>query len=231
LLDPSIKFDRPNNEILKFLIEFKLSEKYTTTIDNEQWTVLLKASGTDLHFSNPLWTNEELLNPEPKDLQKFTGQSSKFISFCKKPVQELLIISKQGHKTRLKLPYKKPLLEFFKDPTPTKLEYISGEADPFALVCNQKNCEFYDPVWRINSYETGYKFKCRLGGYFHKKWAIYGTDMKGCYCSAEMAGFGLEDLEWEPFEYNKKSFGIRAAHDNNDFENAQLISEAIIYGK
>jgi len=230
-IDPSAKLDKANKEYIKCFMEKKPFLNHKVTIDNESWTILLKAFGQDLYFSNPLWTNEELLNPEPKDLQNFTGNSAKFISFCKKPVQELLIISKNGYKTRLKLPERKPLLEFFKSDKSIRLSYISGEADPIALACGERGISFYDPKWRINSFSTSNNFKCRLGGFYYKIWGQYGNDSNGYACSAEMAGFGLEDNAWSPFVYNKRSFGIRAAHDSVNYSQGQLSSEAIIYGK
>jgi len=205
---------------------------FDVEIDGEKWTTLLKAAGTDLIFSSSLWTNEKLLNAEAKDLQTFTGSSSKFIGFCKKPIQELLIISKNGFKTRLMLPENKPLLEFFKDDKPTILKYVSGEADPVALACGQKSLFFEEPIWRINSVREKYDFKCRFGGYYHNiSHKCHAIDKNDSRISAEMAGFGIEDNAWFPLTYNKKSFGIRAAGDQTGFGQAQLISEAIIYGK
>ncbi len=210
-------------------------ETYRLNIDNESWTPLLKAADTDLLFSNPLWTNEMVqMDTDSKDIHQLTGKSAKYSMFCLMPVGELLIVCKDGgeRKVRLRLPEKKPLLKFFTDPNPTPLVYVSGAKDPAELACGHKGLEFYDPVWRINSFsKEGYKFKCRLGGYFHQASGQNGADSKGYACSAEMAGFGLEDNQWAPFTKGKKSFGIRCLSDKDGFGNGQCQAQAMIYGR
>lgn len=198
-------------------------------IDGEDWSILLKCADTDLCYESEYWENEELLNAEEGNVHQFTGKSAKFPAYIRENVSELLILAKGGLKVRLKLPERKPLIEFMKDKNPTYLEVLSGAPDPVELACGHKGLQFYGPIWRINSIAT--RLRMRLGGHFHQQWGQYGSDAKGSPCSAEVAGFGITDMEWTPNVTGKKSFGVRLGHDQAGFGQGQLTSEAIIYGK
>ncbi len=218
----------------------KCPETLGRNIDSEPWVLLLKAADTDLAFSSPLWNNEALQpDADVKDTHELVGRSAKYSTFCTLPVSELLVVFRDGsneRKTQLRLPQRKPLREVFADPNPSRLEYLSGAKDPIELICGSQEggFSFYEPVWRINSFSTakGSKFKCRLGGYFHSEAEQpCGTDKGNCPCGARMAGFGLEDKQWQPLTQGKKSFGVRCSADRTDFGKGQLQAQAMIYGR
>ncbi len=198
-------------------------------LDHDSWTLLMKAAGTDLCFSSPYWISSLLLLDDPSG---FTGKSAKYATFCIMPVGELMIVCKSGERwTRLRLPQRRPLLEFFRDPCPTYLEHVSGAKDPVALLCGNTGMKFCEPVWRINGFSTTNSFRCRLGGYFCDAKGKCGEDGKGAACSKEMAGFGIEDNRWGKFEGAKKSVGVRCAGDAKGFGDGQCLAEAVIYGR
>eukprot|EP01022_Parablepharisma_sp_SALTPOND_P017146 TRINITY_DN26753_c0_g2_i1.p1 TRINITY_DN26753_c0_g2~~TRINITY_DN26753_c0_g2_i1.p1 ORF type:complete len:276 (-),score=12.88 TRINITY_DN26753_c0_g2_i1:358-1185(-) len=164
--------------------------------------------------------------------------SAIYKSFYLNPVEMLLIVTKDGRCTLLKLPARKPLVEFYKSSKPVYLEYLDGAKDPLELATGIKDVEFIEPVWRINTFGDTRKFRCRLGGYFRKIYntSSYGVDANGKIVSAEMAGFGVEDKHWAKYTKGMKSFGVRQAYDHsNSFGNdslgnaiGQLASAAII---
>eukprot|EP01099_Mayorella_cantabrigiensis_P004163 TRINITY_DN3128_c0_g1_i1.p1 TRINITY_DN3128_c0_g1~~TRINITY_DN3128_c0_g1_i1.p1 ORF type:complete len:517 (-),score=138.16 TRINITY_DN3128_c0_g1_i1:70-1593(-) len=195
------------------------------------WSLMMRLAGDTLPFDSPFWTNESLLNEQDINEEDFSS-SSKYASFNTLPIQWLMIVDQSGRSSVLKVPERKPLLEHFKKGREIPLVYISGCSTPLELIANEKDIPPRDHAWRLNSESDTHSVKVRIGGYFTQTSpGPYGKDTEGMMCSAEVCGAGLLDKEWSPFVFERKSFGVRKAHDNQDQPWSQLISAAFIYAK
>ena len=202
------------------------------------WNMLMKLTGKDLDYNSKYWTTEALLN-QISCSEESIEHSAKFLTYNVLPLEMIMIVDESGRKTVLKLPEKKPLLEYFKSEKPIGLEFLDGEPDPIALITNTKGnnvkdgiFKFHDPVWRINSFSKDYPdFKIRLGGFFLDKKGEKGKDTDGNKCTAEAAGLGISDKQWAPHKLGKKSYGVRVGNDHQCEGGGQVIGKCIIYGK
>jgi len=205
------------------LLDSGIERKYgIDTMWGKGWNILLKAQGQDLCFSSKCWNTKQLLNENDTSLN--LNQSAKYPAFNDLPINELLIIC-GSRIVHLSLPTKKPLLEFFAAGKVVLLQRIAGVETPTELLTGDKFLEsYYQPIWRLNSWISNRGFK--IGGWFHQTWGSYGSDGIG-ETSAEWSGFGLEDNNWQPVVYGRKSCGTRKAHDYAG--NAE--SKAFIFGR
>jgi len=189
------------------------------------WTQLLRVTGTTFEWSSKHWTTATTLNPGKVQP---AWDDAKFATFNELVVGEVLLKSKAGKFTVLKLPSSdKALLGHFKGPAKV-LQYVAGAATPLELVNGQKvgTC---NPPWRLNS-KGSHKAWIRLGGWATKTWNCgYGNDASGSPTGAHLIGFGLRDDEWGPFKWKIKSFGIRDAHDAGHI--GQTVSSGQIWGR
>ncbi|KAL4480004.1 hypothetical protein ABPG74_020520 [Tetrahymena malaccensis] len=181
---------------------------------SQGFQLLAKLQGVDFEYNSNFWKDQNLLNDQDKDINKL--QSAKYSAFNNQKIKQLFIIDQSGRYTILELEYQQNLTlpEIFTQDLQINCKVLEGCKTPLELTIGyNQTSDFYEPCWRINSYSTQYKFKYRIGGNYHKTWAAYGQDRNNKQNSAEMAGLGLSDEQWNPFSYAKKSYGIRAAHD------------------
>ncbi|GMV41543.1 MAG: hypothetical protein AMXMBFR64_32590 [Myxococcales bacterium] len=190
------------------------------------WTLLMKAAGTTFAWDSAHWTtattyNDTSLSP--------TFEAAKLSTFNQMPVRELLIVSQAGNATRLALPEQQTALALFQGGT-TVLTHVEGSATPGELI-NNKVWSYCGSPWRVNT-KGAYAAYIRLGGWANYVWdCSYGADGAGQPTGAHLLGLGLLDNQWSPYTYNKKSFGIRDAHDQNNLNPGQLTSGALVYGR
>ena len=114
--------------------------------------------------------------------------------------------------------------------TATRLEHENGTLRH----ANQGQLRRRIPKAVHPAYALGSKAKIRLGGWYNLEWdCSYGLDAAGEKTGAHLVGFGLRDENWCPCTKNKKSFGIRDAHDQAVSSNnlGQYESAAMIYGR
>jgi hypothetical protein len=191
------------------------------------WTLLMKAAETTYEFGSTHWTSTSTDNAASLD-ESFV--SAKFESFNTVLVSQLLIKAQSGNFTRLGLPATKTVLQFFQGST-ALLTYLGGSPTPGNLI-NGKNWSYCGAIWRINTHYAGSGAKIRLGGWVTYFWSCgYGADAAGEPTGAHLLGFGIVDDNWGPFQFNKKSFGIRDAHDSDHLAPGQLASAALLYGR
>ena len=194
------------------------------------WTLLMKAGGTTYPYESAHWSTSSIDNAGSVDETK---ASAKFEAFNSMTVSELLLKSEYGASTKLLLPAAKTLLQYFQGST-TVISYDSGAATVGALI-NGKSWTYCGAPWRINTFNPAFdpaNAKIRLGGWVTSVWdCSYGPDQAGQPTGAHLLGFGLTDTRWTPFAYNRKSFGIRDAHDQNYLAPGQLESFGMIFGR
>lgn len=204
------------------------------------WQLLLKAgTGIELGGLSDHWIKASTLHADKAvdlDFLSDPTTSCKTDHFNSLAVEELLLLRDSENNANLnnkhqplfvhlRLPERKPLLQFFQASNAVRLTLVDGTADPLALA-GQPHQKFYSPEWRLNSKSSGNAAYCRIGGWFAKQWASYGEDECGA-CSAEWAGIGLHDAQWGNFLQGSKGFGIRIAHD----QPGNMAASCLVFGR
>ncbi len=189
------------------------------------WTAMARVAGKTWEYNSAYWTNASTLNPSKSAP---AWDNAKFGTFNHMPVKELLLKAKSGKWTVVKLAATgKTLRQWFQGGT-SLLTYVAGAKHPLELV-DGRNTGFCQPPWRINT-KGANKAWIRLGGWSNKHWNCgYGNDGAGKPTGAHLIGFGLRDDQWGPFTHNRKSFGVRDAHDSKYLGQAE--SAAMIYAR
>ena len=184
------------------------------------WTLAMKAAGTTFDYLSAHWTTDSTLQVASVDESEV---AAKFASFNELEASQVLLKSESGNFTRLSLPNTQTLLSLFQG-SAALLTYEAGSTTIGDLM-DGSSYSYCGSQWRVNS-QGSYAAYVRLGGWLQTTWdCSYGADGLGESTGATMIGFGVLDDQWGPFSYNKKSFGVRDAHDYPH----QLESFGLIY--
>ncbi len=206
--------------------------------------LLMKAVKADFHYESIYWTDEKTtLNEFTENNILFNGKSAKFDAFNTLPVRELIFQCKNECYTHVRIPTTipiKPLVEYFKlcehNQCSIVLEFLGGMEHPLYLALGQtianSSVEEVKPSWRIHAKDNVNKneiFGARIGGFFTKESkTYYAKDSLGNNCSSEVAGFGITDKLFPPFDNARKSFGVRQGKNATTVGN-QMSIECHIY--
>jgi hypothetical protein len=191
-------------------------------VGGKAWTLLMNIkSDSFFHYSSSYWTSSETYNSATPT--KSAGTNAKYDTFNKMKVSKLRLDNPDLGTNTIVTPAAsgKTLLDMMKTGNSLVLNVDSGASSPVELATGKQGtsgshayCGKY--AWLINGNKAnrGAAFGQRIGGTFHGTWGCgYGSDANNQPTSASMAGFGLRDRTWSPYNYADKGFGIREAHD------------------